>query len=477
MRLVRNARATDAVAPALETDGERLPVIWFEVENLLRYFDHFSNPTGIQRVSLEILAAAEKAYGPAGRVKFCRLSLYTGQFQQVGFGQILAARANGSEINTPWSLIPMLSSRRRWRKILATAASFPTYAFRVSTHFLLDLMRLWRRREFERLLIAGDTIVCLGGSWLKSRYSEYITAVKEERGVHFVQLIHDVIPIFNPQWTPLFGPTFDRWLNRIAPVTDLFLTISACARRDLLGVAAARNLAIPPVEVIRYGANFEPGRGAVGGSPKNNLEQLPHSYVLCVSTLEVRKNHRLLLAVWRRLLARHGGKIVPALVLVGRVGYYILDSRPLLKELAASNYLNGKVILMSDLADEELAEVYRRCLFTVFPSLYEGWGMPVAESLARDKFCVASNRSSIPEVGGDLVDYFDPTDEQDAQAKIERALFDPSYLAERESQIRTRYKPPSWSDCVHEIVGTIEKLSPERKRHAAVNVVRGLKIT
>ncbi len=443
-------------------------MIWFEIENLLRYFDHFSNPTGIQRVSLEILAAAEKAYGAAGRVKFCRLSLYTGQFQEVEFAEILDACANGSKISTPWSLIPLLGSRRQWSKIVAIAASFPTYAFRVSTRFIRDLVAFLSRGEFERRLVAGDTIICLGGSWLKSRYSEYVAAVKRERGVHFVQLVHDVIPILHPEWTPLFGPTFDRWLNRIAPVTDLFLTISSSARRDLLAVAAARNLAIPPVEVIRYGANFEARGPAQRRSSKNNLDQLPKTYVLCVSTLELRKNHRLLLAVWRRLLARYAESSVPPLVLVGRAGYFIWDSRPLRKELAACNYLNGKIVLMSDLADEELAEVYRRCLFTVFPSLYEGWGMPVAESLAQGKFCVASNRSSIPEVGGDLVDYFDPGDEKDAQEKIERPLFDSNYLAEREARIRTRYRQPSWPDCAHEIAGRIEQLSRARAKAARI---------
>ena len=444
----------------------RPAVIWFEIENLLRYFDHFSNPTGIQRVSLEILAAAEKAYGAAGTVRFCRLSLYTGQFQEVEFAEILDACANGSKISTPWSLIPLLGSRRQWSKMVAIAGSFPTYAFRVSTRFIRDLVVFSRRGEFERRLVAGDTIICLGGSWLKSRYSEYVAAVKRERGVRFVQLVHDVIPILNPEWTPLFGPTFDRWLNRIAPVTDLFLTISSSARRDLLAVAAARNLAIPPVEVIHYGANFEARGPAPRRSSTNNLDQLPRTYVLCVSTLELRKNHRLLLAVWRRLLARYAASSVPPLVLVGRAGYFIWTAGRFEKELSACNYLNGKIVLMSDLADEELAEVYRRCLFTVFPSLYEGWGMPVAESLAQGKFCVASNRSSIPEVGGDLVDYFDPGDENDAQAKIERPLFDSNYLAEREARIRTRYRQPSWSDCAHEIAGKIEQLSRERAKAA-----------
>jgi hypothetical protein len=61
--------------------------------------------------------------------------------------------------------------------------------------------------------------------------------------------------------------------------------------------------------------------------------------------------------------------------------------------------------------------------------------------LAHGKFCIASNRTSIPEVSGYLVDYFDPSDEDDALAKIERPLIEPGYLAAREAQLRAEYRP------------------------------------
>src|ERR1044071_485576 len=86
----------------------------------------------------------------------------------------------------------------------------------------------------------------------------------------------------------------------------------------------------------------------------------------------------------------------------------------------------------------------RACLFTVFPSLSEGWGLPIVESLAHGKFCVASNHTSIPEAGGKLIDYFDPMDEDDALAKIERPLIEPGYLAAREAQLRAEYRARTW---------------------------------
>jgi glycosyltransferase involved in cell wall biosynthesis len=109
------------------------------------------------------------------------------------------------------------------------------------------------------------------------------------------------------------------------------------------------------------------------------------------------------------------------------------------------------------LSDAELQQAYRSCLFTVFPSLSEGWGLPIAESLAHGKFCVASNRTSIPEAGGDLVDYFDPLNEDDALAKIERPLIDPGYLAAREAQLRAEYRLRTWGDCVRALIRALDE--------------------
>ena len=179
--------------------------------------------------------------------------------------------------------------------------------------------------------------------------------------------------------------------------------------------------------------------------------------MLFVSTIEIRKNHRLLVRVWRRLLERHGADVIPVLVFAGQIGWSV-DG--LLAELAASGYLDGKIELMLNLPDTELCRAYRSCLFTIFPSFCEGWGLPIAESLAQGKLCVASNRTSIPEVGGDFVDYFDPSDDDDALAKIERLLLDPGYLAAREARLRAEYRPPTWADCVRSLIGEFGQWEP-----------------
>jgi hypothetical protein len=60
-------------------------------------------------------------------------------------------------------------------------------------------------------------------------------------------------------------------------------------------------------------------------------------------------------------------------------------------------------------------------------------------------------------VGGDLIDYFDPSNEEDALAKIERVLLDPAYLAAREARLRAEYRPRTWADCARALIGKLDE--------------------
>ena len=72
--------------------------------------------------------------------------------------------------------------------------------------------------------------------------------------------------------------------------------------------------------------------------------------------------------------------------------------------------LKEKILVLKGINDEELSWLYRNCMFTAYPSLYEGWGLPVAESLRYGKFCIASKISSVPEIAPDLTKLIDPLD-------------------------------------------------------------------
>jgi glycosyltransferase involved in cell wall biosynthesis len=437
-------------------------VIWFEVEGFLRYFDHYVNPTGIERVCFEIFGAAHQLYGHDGQVKFCRLSAFTGRFEEVSFEQISRAYTSRRGADAPWSVLPLRRSPwREWRTIVGAAARFPRYAYRVLGHYFADRARGGSPGD-EKELAPGDVIVCVGGSWVIRNFCAHIAKLKRNQQVRFVQLVHDIIPILYPNWTPWFGPAFTRWVKNVSSVSDMLLTISQCSRTDLESFALAEGFALPPVQTIRLGTGFPSAHRTAPPSPSRGpniiIQLLPERFVLCVSTLETRKNHGLLLTVWRNLITSHGAEKIPYLVLVGRVSYFVLDTRSLRAKLLDRRF-KQRIIALGHLKDTDLAEVYRRCLFTVFPSLYEGWGLPVEESLVHGKFCVTSKTSSMPEVGGDWVDYFDPKDAGDAQRVLERVLFEAGYLEARQERIRAHYRPSSWRDCTRRLIEHSQRLT------------------
>src|SRR5262249_50214974 len=103
-------------------------------------------------------------------------------------------------------------------------------------------------------------------------------------------------------------------------------------------------------------------------------------------------------------------------------------------------------------------------------SIAEGWGLPVAESLSVGKYCVASGTSSLREVGGDLLDYHDPFDLDEAVRLIERAAFDPEFLARKEAAIRERFRDTGWNACGDAIAAAVAPLMVADGRRVAAGL-------
>jgi glycosyltransferase involved in cell wall biosynthesis len=428
------------------------PVVWFEVEDFLRYFDHFSNPTGLQRVSLEIFAEAERLYGHTGRVRFCRLSVYTKKLIPTDFAAVVSAYQDPPGKNAPWTNIwaPALVGKNI-PMLLATIARNPKFFLRILKTAFRDLIDLaLPQRWFEQHTRPGDIIVSLGASWAIPNYMRHISEAKRRLGVRFAFLLHDLIPLQNKSFVEQWHvEKFKTWLEDAIPSADAIFTTSKQSRDILLQSAADAECPLPALEILELGTGVSdwPLAG------EQTAMRLPERFVLFVSTIEIRKNHRLLVRIWQRLVERHGADAIPTLVFAGRTGWLVDD---LMAELAASNYVDGKIRLVTDLSDAELHQAYRSCSFTVFPSLSEGWGLPIAESLIHGKACVASDLAPCREIGGDFVDYFDPIDDDDALAKIGRFVLDPGYVAAKEARLRSEYRPRAWADCVHTLLDRLD---------------------
>ena len=224
---------------------------------------------------------------------------------------------------------------------------------------------------------------------------------------------------------------------------DHIYSISRYSQDDLTGTLTRLGRTAPGTSVIPMGGTItdaELGEAA----PPETLASLgvARPFVLCVGTLEPRKNHTLLFQVWRRLVAKHGADKVPRLVLVGRVGWYMED---FMRQLKATGYVEKTVVHLQGITNAELSELYDSCLFTAFPSFSEGWGLPITESLARGKVCVCSNVTSMPEAGGDHALYIDPYDTSGAYDLVDRLIYDGESLRREEAKVAS-FHPPTWAE-------------------------------
>jgi len=279
-----------------------------------------------------------------------------------------------------------------------------------------------------------DAFFIIEGIWSDENYIQKIISFSDS-GTKIVQASHDMLPIVTPQYSGHSTDWLDNYARKIYPICTLILSISQHTRRDIEQWLASQNLYVPPIEVFRLGDNFKlstPKKPITDGISKQK-------FVLCVGTIEARKNHTLLYYTYKQAASK--GIQLPTMVIVGRRGWRTENVFDL---MTTDPDVKDKIVILQNSSDEELSWLYSNCLFTVYPSFYEGWGLPIAESMYYGIPCLASNTSSMPEVAGSLISYFDPTSPDMLLTKM-TSLLDPRNL--EEARIKAHeYKMTSWDD-------------------------------
>lgn len=288
----------------------------------------------------------------------------------------------------------------------------------------------------------NDTILILGKPWDNPGLQKQLTKSKAETGFKVVQVVYDLIISLYPHLHhPSLFKSYTQHMFGAVVVSDLLLPISKSSENDLFKFCGILNLPVPKTAVIRLGDEIEIDQ--ITDKPGFDIDE---KFLLCVGTLENRKNHTLLYQAYK--LANQKGIDLPQLVIIGGAGWLADDIKYLITHDPA---MIGKIEILHGVSDSSLAWLYSNCLLTVFPSLYEGWGLPVAESMAHGKFCLSSSISSMPEIGGDLVGYFSPYDPNDFLQTLVKYTDNGRALMLKESNIKKHYKTTGWSQTYSQV--------------------------
>jgi glycosyltransferase involved in cell wall biosynthesis len=216
---------------------------------------------------------------------------------------------------------------------------------------------------------------------------------------------------------------------------DMIISISENTKKDILKFYP--DILEEKISVIHLGTSF---KIAGGNEEKEN-------YILFVGQRAGYKNFDIFLQAVAPLLTQYDLNLVCA-------GQRFTKKEI---ELLESLHINNRVVF-NELSDNKLLELYAKALAFVFPSLYEGFGIPVLEAFAAGCPAALSNVSSLPEIGGDAAVYFDPHSITDMRLAIERVITSGDLQKELADKGREKVKKFSWKKCASETAGVYKGL-------------------
>jgi glycosyltransferase involved in cell wall biosynthesis len=404
--------------------------IFFDVTDIVQFAAANSTVSGIQRGVLRIIGAAyEQSMDVGGILKHP----LTGEF--VGANLSFLAGGYNYNRNDFLSRVDANDTRAIW--LCKKLRKHQPGSLRHTTAKIISSARLKLDKRLQKKLIVtekkpscisklalkpGDHLVTLGDWWI-----DYVGlhGLAVRNGCSTAAFVHDIFPI---SMGSKAAKDFEPWLMYCAKNYNKLLCNSEFTKQEVAAFLETRGLR-PHIEVVLYPHEFSTPRFDVGS----------REYVLCVGTQSDRKNIRGLIGSWADV-ARVLGDGTPTLVIAGA-----RTKETALCETAPH------VTFIERPDDAMLERLYQGCLFTVFPSICEGWGIPIGESLWFGKPVLCANTSSMPEVGGKYADYYsldDPTGLSDGilnMIRYPRALPD---------NIRSELR--AWRDTSSDLLGAIQ---------------------
>lgn len=389
----------------------RLPVaIWVDVTDYVRYSGGPDPLSGVQRVVAEVAPRLEEAH----------MILWD------------VARAR-------WVQIPPDHSTALIDQGSRQGSALTRDQVRQAAQTCLDELPTFPEAHFEH----GDVLVQLGSPWIDQGVL-LATERAAAQGVAIVAYLFDLTPVQGAGHSIEVATGFRRYLAFLAKPQARVATISQATRDNLNSYLTDHGLPIPQGKAT----GLPPGLRPEPHVPAPDTSSWPRPYVLMVGTIEARKGHVTAFRAWQELPADSR----PDLVCVGKWGWGSEEFRA--EWEAACESESGVHVLADGVDDRQLSDLYAGCIATIYPSRWEGWGLPVSESLAFGKLPVTTNVSSLPEAGAGLAILIPPDDPQALAEAVTTHVLDEEQRTQHEKRIAESdaYRnPKTWQHVAEQI--------------------------
>jgi glycosyltransferase involved in cell wall biosynthesis len=270
--------------------------------------------------------------------------------------------------------------------------------------------------------------------------------------VPVVSTIHDVTPVVFPAFPKKLARGLRFAFSNTTRFSRAIITDSDCSKRDLMRVFG---LPEASVHVIYLGCDD----AIFNSEPANTRQQdallkkfaLNKPFILHHGTIQPRKNLTRLIEAYRLALSRNRTSDFD-LVLVGETGWQFEET------LTAANLggARGRVVLTGPLSDPELAALLKAATTVVIPSLYEGFCLPLLESMACGTPTICSSASCLPEISGGVLRYFDPLSLDDMATRIDEVFESAALRDELSVRGKERASSFSWRRCAEETLAVLK---------------------
>jgi len=402
------------------------PPLWFFLGDTIDWLQTHARITGVGRVTIELFFASLRSMGD-NRVIPCALASGDGELASISLRDSVAYLASRAGAHAASDLLGATDA----------AATPPATEFQPTP---------------------GDHVLFTGVVWTPQ--FEALFRKLSQQGIGLSVFVHDIIPV---EWPDVVGEaysrTFTHWLETTVTLAGaVFVSGQTVADQILRWAVLSRVPVAARIVPVALGSD-EAWRPQLFMKPPDLPRVRLESFVLTVGTIDRRKNQILLVRLWQRLAAERGLHRLPQLVLVGRDDLGLADACPEARAL----FDDSDIVILDGVSDDDLAALYRVCMFTVFPSLGEGFGLPVAESLCAGKLCLASDLPAIREHAGDLAWYFRADDGLAAYDLLRRAIDDHAARESAEARILRDFRPTEWSATYQAMFAAVERVRDQSR--------------
>ena len=308
-------------------------------------------------------------------------------------------------------------------------------------------------------LEAGSVFFDIDSVWSSHQRRSQILPILKKGGVKLAVFIHDIIPITYPQYchenTAFF---FMGYLAAYLQYADLILT-STQSTLDAINLII-KQLNLPPKQgyVTWLGADFaadQKNNEVISKEAKAVVKK--GKYILCVGTIEPRKNHKLLLDAFDEKWADMGINLVFA----GRIGWNVEEFE---KRIQTHPYKDKKFFHLSGQNDASIDYLYRNAFIVAFPTFEEGFGLPMIEAIERGSVLIASDVPVLKEVGGRFCDYFNPNSTQEILAIVDNYCMNPAIYQAKKAALKD-FVPVTWDSVTHKMISALKSLECHKKEN------------